>query len=94
MRLNGVIEAQYCFSVIGQGASFNSTAQASCVNHYLDPCQMLDPPSTYLYDCSFGCKRCVYAQNLSGMFYCKAEATIIKGCPPPPSSPLELSPFG
>jgi len=91
VRLNGVIESQYCSSIlVPRLARFNVAAQAACVNHYLDPIEMPVSPSTYPYDCSFGCKRCVYVQfQGSTNFYCTAETASVSGCPSPPPSPPE-----
>ena len=91
MRLNGRIEDKWCSSVlVPQVTGFNAAAKADCENHYLDPWQTPDSPATYAYDCSFGCRLCLYAQYQGGaQYYCKAESTVISGCPspPPPSSP-------
>jgi hypothetical protein len=94
-RRNGYITGEWCLNLNMDSTTFNQGNADACHGYYVDPALEPANPSTYAFDCSSGCRQCVYAQ-VAGMYMCRDSAPLVLGCPPPsmppPTPPPPLPP--
>jgi len=88
VRRDGPINSQWCFNFGTPpfATAYDPAYKAECENHYVDPIILPTTLATYPFDCSYGCRQCVYAQRPGGgQYFCTAAEPIVYGCPSPPS---------
>jgi len=53
-----------------------------CESAYIDPFNAPADPASYPFDCSSGCRKCVYEQ-IEGLYRCRGGPVLSYGCPSP-----------
>jgi len=82
-RLTGRIGAEWCYDVVAPLSIPREADEALCTKHYVDPSdETPTDPEAYRFDCSLGCRKCVYV-SVRGTFACRSSPTKITGCPAP-----------